>query len=175
MIFIWTRTYRQIFKSALVCLNLYRSTILIVIPRLCVVKTHSKGAIETECFATYEFPTLLLHFLTTRVEISSQANYQTLKKRSAFWVNKKIFSLLKKYRIQRMMLMVDSYRSSNVCTMKTVNITLMHGRNSLSKVINFPLLIVLQFLLNPKWSNYARFYWHEHEFLQGLRDIKNWN
>ena len=80
MILIWTRTYREIFKSALVCLNLYRSTILIVIPRLCVVKTHSKGVIETECFATYEFPTLLLHFLTTRVEISSQANYQTEKK-----------------------------------------------------------------------------------------------
>ena len=32
--------------------------------------------------------------------------------------------------------------------------------------------IVLQFVLNPKLTNYTRFYWREYEFLQVLRNIE---
>ena len=110
--------------------------------RVMCCKTHLNGLTLIECFATYEFPTLLFYLLITRVKIYSQANYPTLKRRSVFWLNENFLHYWTT-RIQRIMLMVDSYHSSNVCTVKTAKTILTHWNTSLcrklSKVVNFPL------------------------------------
>ena len=65
------------------------------------------------------------------------------EKKVSLLTKQKFPSLLNNYGIQRMMLMLDSYHSSNVCTMKTVKTILTHGHTSLcrklSKLVNFPL------------------------------------
>ena len=65
------------------------------------------------------------------------------EKKVSLLTKQKFPSLLNNYGIQRMMLMLDSYHSSNVCTMNTVKTILTHGNTSLcrklSKFVNFPL------------------------------------
>ena len=92
----------------------------------------------------------MLRLLSTRVKIYSQANYQTLKKGQSFdktkisFIIEQVQNSKNSNSIQNSkMLMVDSFHSSNVCTMKTVKTILTHGHASLwrklSEVVNFPL------------------------------------
>ena len=66
-----------------------------------------------------------------------------LWKKVSLLTKQKFPLLLKMYGIQRMILMVDSYHSLNVCTIKTMKTVLRRGHSSLcrklSKVLNFPL------------------------------------
>ena len=121
---------------------MYCSANLIVILGLCVVKTHLKGLIVIECFASYEFPALASFFNQQGQNIQSR-KLSDFRKKVSLLIKQKSRSLLKKYGIQRMMLMVDNYHSLNVCTMKTLKTILTPGETflcrKLSKVINFPL------------------------------------
>ena len=65
--------------------------------------------------------------------------------------------------------------------MKTVKTIVGHGHTSLCrKFIHFNVYqlstpSVLKFILKPKLTIYARFYWREYEFLQVLGNIEKLN
>ena len=83
-------------------------------------------------------------------------------------------SLLKKYGIQKFLIVIIVWMSVQwrQCNLNTWAYFFMQ------KVIKSYKLftpIVLQFVLNPKRTNYARFYWREYKFLQVLRNTEKWN
>ena len=111
--------------------------------RVMCCKDSFKGTHCNRMFCDLWISNSFASFINHQGQNIQSSKLSDFEKKVILVTKQKFPSLLNTYGIQRVMLMVDSYHSSSVCTMKTLKTILTHGHTSLcrklSKVVNFPL------------------------------------
>ena len=111
--------------------------------RVMCCKDSFKGTHCNRMFCDLWISNSFASFINHQCQNIQSSKLSGLEKKVSLLIERKFPSLLYKYGIQRMIIIVDRCHISNVCTMKAVKAMLTHVHTSLwrkwSKVVNFPL------------------------------------